>query len=37
MPVQKMCQPEKKTKEGHGRTYLKEWIYARLYSVDISW
>jgi hypothetical protein len=37
MPVQQMCQLEKKTKEGHGRTYLEEWIYAGLYSVDISW
>ena len=37
MPVQQMCQPEKKTKEGHGRTYLEEWVYAGLYSVDISW
>jgi hypothetical protein len=27
MPVQQMCQPEKKTKEGHGRTYMEEWIY----------
>jgi hypothetical protein len=32
-----MCQPEKKTKEDHGRTYLEEWIYAGLYSVNISW
>jgi hypothetical protein len=32
-----MCQPEKKIKEGHGRTYLEEWIYAGLYSVDLSW
>jgi hypothetical protein len=33
MAVQQMCQPEKKTKEGNGRTYLEEWIYAGLYSV----
>jgi hypothetical protein len=31
MPVQQMCQQEKKNKEGHGRTYLEEWIYAGLY------
>jgi hypothetical protein len=37
MPVQQMCQPEKKTKEGHGRRYLEEWIYVGLYSVDLSW
>jgi hypothetical protein len=37
MPVQQMCQLEKKIKEGHGRTYLKEWIYVGLYSVDLSW
>jgi hypothetical protein len=36
-PCSKMCQPEKKAKEGHGRTYLEEWIYVRLYSVDLSW
>jgi hypothetical protein len=24
MPVQQMCQLEKKTKEGHGRTYLED-------------
>jgi hypothetical protein len=37
MPVQQMCQPEKKTKEDHDRTYLEEWIYAGVYSVDLSW
>jgi hypothetical protein len=37
MPVQQMCQPEKKIKEVHGRTYLEEWIYVGLYSVDLSW
>ena len=28
MSVQQMCQQEKENKEGHGRTYLEEWIYA---------
>jgi hypothetical protein len=37
MPVQQMCQPEKKIKEVHGRKYLEEWIYVGLYSVDLSW
>jgi hypothetical protein len=32
-----ICQPEKKIKEGVGRTYLEEWIYAELYSVDLPW
>jgi hypothetical protein len=27
----------KKIKEGHGRTYLEEWIFVGLYSVDLSW
>jgi hypothetical protein len=27
----------KETKEYHGRTYLEEWIYVGLYSVDLSW
>jgi hypothetical protein len=36
-PCSKCANPEKKTKEGHGRTYLEEWIYAGLYSVDFSW
>jgi hypothetical protein len=35
--MQQMCQPEKKIKEGYGRTYLEEWIYAGLYSVDVPW
>jgi hypothetical protein len=37
VPVQQMCQPKKKTKEGHSRTYLEEWIYVGLYSVDLPW
>jgi hypothetical protein len=37
MSVQQMCQQEMKNKEGHGRTYLEEWIYAKLYSVDLPW
>jgi hypothetical protein len=32
-----MCHQEKKNKEGHGRTYLEEWIYAGLNSVDLPW
>jgi hypothetical protein len=31
------CANRKKTKEGRGRKYLEEWIYAGLYSVNISW
>jgi hypothetical protein len=27
MPVQQMWPQEKKNKEGHGRTYLEEWIF----------
>jgi hypothetical protein len=27
----------KENKEGHGRTYLEKWIYAKLYSVDLPW
>jgi hypothetical protein len=29
------CANRKKIKEGHGRTYLEEWIYSGLYSVDL--
>jgi hypothetical protein len=36
-PMQQMCQPENKIKEVHGGTYLEEWIYAGLYSVDLLW
>ena len=32
-----MCQQKRTNKEDHGRTYLEEWIYVGLYSVDISW
>jgi hypothetical protein len=35
MPVQQMYQLKKKIKEVHGRTYLEEWIYVGLYSVDL--
>jgi hypothetical protein len=31
------CANRKRKKEGHGRTYLEEWIYARLYSVGLPW
>jgi hypothetical protein len=36
-PAKQMCQPEKKIKEGHVGTYLEEWIYVRLYSMDLPW
>jgi hypothetical protein len=31
------CANRKKTKEGHGRRYFEEWIYTKLYSMDLSW
>jgi hypothetical protein len=33
----KCANRKRKNKEGHVRTYLEEWIYARLYSVDLAW
>jgi hypothetical protein len=30
-PCNKCANRKKKNKEGHGRTYLEEWIYAGLY------
>jgi hypothetical protein len=31
-PCSKCANRKRKNKEDHGRTYLEEWIYARLYS-----
>jgi hypothetical protein len=36
-PCSKCANQKRKIKEGHSRTYLEEWIYARLYSVDLPW
>jgi hypothetical protein len=36
-PCNKCANRKKKTKEDHGRTYLEEWIYAGLYSMNLSW
>jgi hypothetical protein len=36
-PCSKCANQKRKIKEGHGRTYLEEWIYAGQYSVDLPW
>jgi hypothetical protein len=36
-PCNKYANRKRTNKEDHGRTYLEEWIYARLYSMDLPW